>query len=75
MGHVRQRWAWRRYRRGLRTIPVIVIGSVVVWALSGGGYFWPAWVLLWGGFAMGFRARRAMRLGRPDELRAVTPEG
>lgn len=67
---------WRRYRRGLRTIPVIVVASVVIWAMAGGGYFWPGWVLLWGAFAMGFRAQRAFQLGEPDDVsgpRAVAP--
>jgi hypothetical protein len=25
---------------------------VAIWALSGAGYFWPAWVMVWWGFAL-----------------------
>jgi hypothetical protein len=25
---------------------------VAIWAVSGAGYFWPAWVMLWGGCAL-----------------------
>ncbi len=25
---------------------------VAIWAVSGAGYFWPAWVMLWWGFAL-----------------------
>ena len=25
---------------------------VAIWALSGAGYFWPAWVMIWWGFAL-----------------------
>ena len=48
---------------GLRTIPVIVVSSVIVWAATGGGYFWPGFAIAWGVVAMTFRARRAMALG------------
>jgi hypothetical protein len=73
MGEHRQRLAWRRYRRGLRTIPVIVVGSVVLWAISGAGAFWPGWVLLWGAVARGLRAQRALRLGEPDDVPELAP--
>lgn len=37
-------------RRGVatrRAVAAVIFGfQVVVWALAGGGYFWPAWVLL-----------------------------
>jgi hypothetical protein len=25
---------------------------IAIWALSGAGYFWPAWVMVWWGFAL-----------------------
>jgi 1,4-dihydroxy-2-naphthoyl-CoA synthase len=68
MGEAFGRWRWGRYQRGLRTIPVIVLASVVVWAITGGGAFWPGFVLLAGGLTISFRAQRAMRLGPPDEM-------
>lgn len=68
-----QSWRWRRYQRGLRTIPLIVISTIAIWAMAGGGYFWPKWVLLWAGLTMAVRARRAMRELPPDEEDAVLP--
>ena len=58
-----QRMHWRRYRRGLATIPVIVVGSTAGWAAAGGGYFWPRWVILWGGVTLVVRTRLAFGLG------------
>ena len=36
---------------------------VVIWALSGAGYFWPAWVMAW--WAIALTMRSAPRLLRP----------
>jgi hypothetical protein len=36
---------------------------VAIWALSGAGYFWPAWVMVWWAFALVMRSRP--RLLRP----------
>jgi hypothetical protein len=36
---------------------------IVIWALSGAGYFWPAWVMAWWGLALTMRtAPRLLRL-------------
>lgn len=36
---------------------------VAIWALSGAGYFWPAWVMVWWGFALVMRSGpRLLRL-------------
>jgi hypothetical protein len=43
----------------------VVLVCLVVWALSGFGYFWPAWVIVIGGLKLGFHARRAY--GRSDD--------
>ncbi len=32
--------------------------SLMIWALAGFGYFWPAWVLLFCGVKLGAHARR-----------------
>jgi len=32
-------------------LPVMAL-LVAIWAISGAGYFWPAWVLVWWGFAL-----------------------
>jgi len=44
----------RRHRhhhewRGFLPIAILL---VAIWALSGAGYFWPAWVIVWWGFAL-----------------------
>jgi hypothetical protein len=36
---------------------------VAIWVLSGAGYFWPAWVMVWWAFALVMRSRP--RLLRP----------
>ena len=36
---------------------------VAIWAVSGAGYFWPAWVMLWWGFALVMKSGpRVLRL-------------
>jgi hypothetical protein len=36
---------------------------VAIWAVSGAGYFWPAWVIAWWGFALMLKtAPRVLRL-------------
>ena len=38
---------------------------VAIWALSGAGYFWPAWVIVWWGVALLMRSGpRLLRLGQ-----------
>ena len=38
---------------------------VAIWALSGAGYFWPAWVIVWWGVAILMRSGpRLLRLGQ-----------
>jgi hypothetical protein len=36
---------------------------IAIWAVSGAGYFWPAWVIVWWGFALAMRT--GPRLLRP----------
>jgi ABC-type phosphate transport system auxiliary subunit len=45
-----------------------VMVCLVVWALSGFGYFWPAWVIVIGGLKLGFHARRAYGDSYDDDL-------
>lgn len=44
--------------------------TLVVWALSGAGYFWPGWVLLVMGLKLGNHARRVYGGGRVDDADA-----
>jgi Domain of unknown function (DUF1707) len=41
--HARQAWTTFAYVSAL---------LVAIWALSGAGYFWPAWVIVWWGLAL-----------------------
>ena len=34
----------------------VSVFMVAIWALSGMGYFWPAWVIVAGGFGVGLNA-------------------
>lgn len=41
----------------------VTVLLVVIWALSGAGYFWPIWVIAWWGIALTMRsAPRRLRL-------------
>jgi hypothetical protein len=41
----------RGFRQTLLAYVVVNIGLVIVWAATGAGYFWPAWVI--GGWGIG----------------------
>jgi len=43
---------------------------VFIWLLSGAGYFWPGWVLLFGGLTLGKAAREAYGPRADDALEA-----
>ena len=52
---------------------VLVVADIVIWAMSGGGYFWPVWVIVGLGSAVAFRwakdlPRRRNLTVRVDEL-------
>lgn len=32
-------------------LPVVAL-LIAIWAITGAGYFWPAWVIVWWGFAL-----------------------
>lgn len=36
-------------------LPIIVL-LIAIWAVTGAGYFWPVWVIVWWGFAMVMRS-------------------
>jgi hypothetical protein len=42
----------RRHEHGWSGFLAINFLLVAIWALSGAGYFWPAWVMLWWGCAL-----------------------
>ena len=47
-----ERRARRRLPAGLRTYLAVMALLVAIWAIAGGGYFWPAWPALGWGFAL-----------------------
>jgi hypothetical protein len=71
--HLEER-ARRRYRASVRNEAAGFIAAngtcITVWAMTGGHYFWPAWVLMGTGIGL---AKRALR-GPETERRAVERE-
>ena len=47
-----------RFQRHLGIYAVMSLFFIAVWALAGGGPFWPAWAMLGWGIAIGFQAVR-----------------
>jgi hypothetical protein len=45
----------------------IVLLCLLIWAMSGAGYFWPGWVLLGLGFKLGIYARSVYERPVPAE--------
>ncbi len=46
-----------------RTFLLVSVVLVAIWALSGAGYLWPAWVMVWWAFALVMRSGpRLLRL-------------
>jgi hypothetical protein len=43
----------RRHEWG--TFAWVSVLLIAIWAVSGAGYFWPAWVMVWWGFALAMR--------------------
>lgn len=55
--------AWRHGGHEWSVFARVSILLIAIWALSGAGYFWPAWVIAWWGFALVMRS--GPRLLRP----------
>jgi hypothetical protein len=53
----------RHTGHGWATFAQVSVVLIAIWALSGAGYFWPAWVMVWWGFALAMRT--GPRLLRP----------
>ena len=41
----------RQYRAPTPSFVPVLLLLIAIWAVTGGGYFWPIWPLLWFGFA------------------------
>ena len=51
-----QRIARTAFIAHARAYTVVSVFLVAIWAMAGGGYFWPAWVILGWGFAVVLQA-------------------
>jgi len=62
----------RDFRKNLASYLVINAFLVGIWAISGAGYFWPAWVMLGWGVGLAFHGWNAYRGEKPisdEEIR------
>lgn len=64
--------AQQQFKKMMGGFVVLWIFMIAIWALSGAGYFWPAWVIVgtvFAGFALGWRAYgpRQTGSGEPTE--------
>lgn len=46
----------REFYRHLTVYGVVNLSLILIWAISGGGYFWPIWVLVGWGVGIGLQA-------------------
>jgi len=49
---------------------VVNLGLILIWAISGGGYFWPIWVIIGWGIGLGVHA---FSLGLIPQMNAMVP--
>lgn len=65
--HVRK---LRRFYTDALIYAVVNIGLILIWAISGGGYFWPIWVIIGWGIGLGIHA---FSLGLIPQMNAMVP--
>jgi hypothetical protein len=65
--HVRK---LRRFYTDALIYAVVNIGLILIWAISGGGYFWPIWVIIGWGIGLGVHA---FSLGLIPQMNAMVP--
>ncbi len=49
---------------------IVNLGLILIWAISGGGYFWPIWVIIGWGIGLGVHA---FSLGLIPQMNAMVP--
>jgi hypothetical protein len=62
--------ALKEFYQSLIIYGLVNAGLVVVWAVSGGGYFWPIWVMVGWGLGLGVSA---LSLGLLPQLSSLFP--
>ena len=60
----------RRFYTDALIYVVVNLGLVLIWAISGGGYFWPIWVIVGWGIGLGVHA---FSLGLVPQVNAMVP--
>jgi hypothetical protein len=65
--HVRK---LRRFYTDALIYLAVNIGLILIWAISGGGYFWPIWVIIGWGIGLGVHA---FSLGLIPQMNAMVP--
>lgn len=60
----------RRFYTDVLIYTVVNIGLILIWAISGGGYFWPIWVIIGWGIGLGVHA---FSLGLIPQMNAMVP--
>lgn len=65
--HVRK---LRRFYTDALIYAVVNIGLIFIWLVSGGGYFWPIWVIVGWGIGLGIHA---FSLGLIPQMNAMVP--
>lgn len=65
--HVRK---LRRFYTDALIYAVVNLGLILIWAISGGGYFWPIWVIIGWGIGLGVHA---FSLGLIPQMNAMVP--
>jgi hypothetical protein len=60
----------RRFYTDALIYAVVNLGLILIWAISGGGYFWPIWVIIGWGIGLGVHA---FSLGLMPQVNAMAP--
>lgn len=60
----------RRFYTDALVYTVVNIGFILVWLVSGGGYFWPIWPIIGWGIGLGIHA---FSLGLIPQMNAMVP--
>lgn len=60
----------RRFYTDVLIYGLVNLGLILIWAISGGGYFWPIWVIVGWGIGLGVHA---FSLGLIPQMNAMIP--
>jgi len=60
----------RRFYTDALIYGIVNLGLILIWAISGGGYFWPIWVIVGWGIGLGVHA---FSLGLIPQIDAMVP--